>query len=341
MTPFFRISSLTLAAAIALMASEPAPAVISKVTDKGEVTTSFETSFVTAESVDGIEFLVDDPKAGNKLSMKRGGYRVVYDQRKDIDFLRGQGAENDDAEKAIGYYAKAVAANRYDWVKEESLVAIARLNLAKKKYDDAIAAADQLMKEVPRSLRLDDILAIKGRAQQAKGDAAGAKVTFGTLAGMAKEWGDGAAALGAFGLASLLSDEKKPAEAAAALEPVLLRLTTAANSEQYGQVALALAGYQEAAGKTDQALATLAKTAYAPGPNAAEAQLRWARLLTDKGATVEAFDHAAIVITLKGAPDAAVAQARALVRTLVDKLQKDPGLTDQQKLEYRQCRDNL
>jgi hypothetical protein len=34
-------------------------------------------------------------------------------------------------------------------------------------------------------------------------------------------------------------------------------------------------------------------------------------------------------------------QARRLVSTLVEKLQKDPALTEAQKLEYRQCRDNL
>jgi hypothetical protein len=332
-----RICPLTLATLAALMAAEPAPAVITKLNDKGEPGTAFEEAFVTSETVDGLEFLVEDPKEGNKLTLKRGTYRIDYDRTKDIDFLRGDGQE--DPAKAIAFFEKAVAANRFQWAKEDSLVALARLNLAAKAYDAVIAAADQLAKDAPRSLRLDDILVLKGQAQQAKGDAAGAKATYAALGGMAKEWGAESALQGTLGAAALLADEKKFAEAAALVEPLL---KGPLEEDQFGSLALRVAQYHQAAGKADAALAILAKAAYAPGSAAAEAHLRWARILADRpGSLADAFDHAAIAATLKGAPGPVTDQARALVRTLVDKLQKDPALTDQQKLEYRQCRDNL
>lgn len=332
-----RLCSLTLATLAAVMAAEPAPAVITKLNDKGEPGTAFEEAFVVNETVDGLEFLVEDPKEGNKLTLKRGSYRIEYNRTKDIDFLRGEG--QDDPAKAAAFYEKAVAANRFQWAKEDGLVALARLNLTRKQYDAAIAAADQLAKEAPRSVRLDDILAIKGQAQQAKGDTAGAKATFTALSGMAKEWGPESAIQGTLGAANLLAEEKKYAEAAALVEPLL---NDKLDEAQFGTLALGVAQYHQAADKLDAALAILAKVAYAPGTAAAEAHLRWALILADRpGSVAEAFDHAAIAATLKGAPSPVTDQARKLIRTLVDKLQKDPALTEAQKLEYRQCRDNL
>jgi len=332
-----RLCSLTLATLTAMMAAEPAPAVITKVNDQGEAGTAFEAAFVTNETVDGLEFLVDDPREGNKLTLKRGSYRIEYDRTKDIDFLRGESQE--DPAKALGFFEKSVAANRFQWAKEDGLVALARLNLGRKQYDAAIAAADRLLKEAPRSLRLDDILALKGKAQQGKGDLAGAKATYTTLSGMAREWGPEAALQGTLGTAAILAGDKKYGEAAVLLEPLLNR---SLSDEAYGNLALEIAQYHQAAGKTDAALSTLNRAAYAPGPTAAEAHLRRAKILADRpGSLTEAFDHAAIAVTLKGAPAPVTDQARALLRTLVDRLQKEPALTDQQKLEYRQCRDSL
>ncbi len=343
MNPFLRFHALSLALVAAALAVEPAPAVITKLNEKGEPGTSFEETFVVSESLDGIEFLVDDPKGNNKLSLKRGSYRVTYDQTKDIDFLRADRQEAEGKiEAALPFYEKAAAGNRYFWSREEGLVGVARTSLALKKPEGAIAAADQLAKDVPRSLHLDDILALKGQAQQAKGDAAGAKATYSLLVGMTKEWGDNALIQGSIGLAGLLADEKKPAEAAAVLTPVLARLDAAKNPEMYGTVGLTLAQHHVAAGKNADAIAVLSRLAYGPVSVSAEANLRWAKLLADQPATLEeAFDHAAVAATLKGAPAGVNDQARALARSIIEKLQKAPGLSEPQKLEYRKARDNL
>ena len=342
MTHLLRSGTLGLLA-LAAFAAEPAPAVITKLSDKSGGG-AFDKSFVTAETIDGIEFLVDDPKGNNRLTLNRGTYQVTYDRTRDVDYLRGERTEESDPAKALPLYQKAVASDRLFWSKEDGLVAMARIQVHLKQWDGAIAAADQLAKEAPKSLRLDDILLLKGQAQQGKGDIAGAKATFTALAAMAKDWGESALVAGQRGLAGLLAADKKPGEAATALMPLVARVDPTTDGEAYGTLLLDLAGYQQASGQLDAAIASLSKAAYAPIDANAEAHLRWGRLLgekTDLANTQAAFDHAAIAATLRGAPAPIQDQARILARQMVERLLKEPGLTDVQKLEYRQCRDRL
>ena len=342
------LRSLSLAALLVLavggFAAEPAPAEIRKLTDKGTVAESggFDTAFVVGETVDGIEFVVDDPKSANRLTLKYGTYQVTYGDSGNVDFLRGKNIEDQgEWAKACEAYRKAAQSGKYSWVKETAAIRGAQCALRAKLPEDAISFTALLERDAPRSVWLDDALLVRGQAQVAKGDNAGAAKTFATLSTMSKEWGDTAAIFGARGQAGLLAAEKKYAEAAEVLAKLLTRLDSAqAGGSELGMLRLELAGNLERAGKGDEAVAILRDVAYrAVGAEAqAEAHVAWARILASKADTASqtaAFDQAAMAASIKGATPATLAEARKLGLAALDKLAKDPAVSAADKAEYK------
>lgn len=328
---------------IAASAAESAPAVITKLNDKGQKTETggFPDSFVVTESVDGIEFTLSDAKSQNHLTLKYRTYIVDYKDSGSIDYMRAMVAEDaGSADKAYDGYAKAATTAKYQWVKEKSLVRGAKAALQAKKFDEALALVATLEKEAPRSVHLDQAIMLRGQAQVAKGDVASATKTYATLNAMAKEWGESAAILGAQGQASLLAANKQYAEAADVLSKLLLRIDPATAKDEYVSLMLDLAENQRAAGKPADALTTLQAVVYRDVDSAlqARAHLAWGAILATKLDAVSlaaAFDQAALASVGKGASQATLIAAKALAVAVGDKLAKDPAVSAADKAEYK------
>ena len=335
--------SLIIACAGSLFAADMAPAQIFKINDKGVRTEagSFANAFVATETIDEIDFVVDDPKSPNHLTLKRGSYQVEYGDPANIDFMRGRNAdEAGDVAKAFETYGKAATSARLAWVKELSLYRAAQSAMTLKKLDEALAFVATLEKESPRSQWLDDALLIRGQAQATKGDNAGAAKTYQTLTGMAAEWGEAAAIFGARGQAGIAAANKKYDEAATLLTGIVARVGKSAQPDDLAPLVLELAENQRAAGKIDDAIASLTRIIYRDMANQLQSRAHHllAKYLMEKGGTaalIQAFDQAAIAGALKGAEPATLTANRQLAISIVDKLGKDPAVSAADKAEYK------
>jgi hypothetical protein len=335
-------SFLLLCLAAALSAADGAPAVITKLSDKpGAAGNAFETAFVLSESVDGIEFVVDDAKSQDKLTLKYGSYTVVYGDPNSVDYLRGKNLEESgDFSKASDTFKRAAGNAKYAWVKEQSLVHGAQAAIKAKQPDLALELIAVLEKDAPRSIELDDALLLRGQVQAAKGDAAGAAKTFASLSGMAKEWGESAAVFGARGQAGVLIADKKFAEGADVLAKLLARIGQGKSTPELATLRLDLADALTGAGKGDEALKLLPEVAYRDvgGDLQSRAHLTWARIQAakpDAASQLDAFDHAAMADATKGAESATLNEARKIAATVVEKLTKDPAVSAADKAEYK------
>ena len=333
---------LLLCLAAALCAADPAPAVVTKLGDKpGAVGNAFENAFVLTDSVDGIEFVVDDAKSQNKLTLKYGTYTVVYGDPNSVDYLRGKNLEESgEFARAAETFKRAAGSARYAWVKEQALLRSAQMALQAKQFDAAIEFSGILEKEAPRSVELDDALLLRGQAQMAKGDMTGAGKTFATLTAMAKDWGESAAAFGARGQAGVLIAEGKFTEGADLLAKLLARIGQDKRTPELATLRLDLANALVGAGKGDEALKLLPEVAYREvgGNLQARAHVLWAQIQaakSDVAAQLDAFDHAALADIVKGADPATLAEARKIAAAVVDKLAKDPTVSAADKAEYK------
>ncbi len=335
--------SLILACVSSLTAAEMAPAQIFKLNDKGARTEagSFANAFVASETIDEIDFVIDDPKSPNHLTLKRGSYQVEYGDPASIEFMRGRNAdETGDVAKAFETYGKAATSARLGWVKELSLYRAAQSAMTLKKFDEALAFIATLEKDSPRSQWLDDALLIRGQALAAKGDNAGAAKTYQTLTGMAAEWGETAAIFGARGQAGIAAANKQYAEAATVLGSLVARVGKSAQSDDLAPLVFDLAENQRAAGKLDDAIASLTGIIYRDMANQLQSRAHHllAKYLAEKGGTaalLQAFDQAAIAGALKGADPATLIANRQLALSIVDKLGKDPAVSAADKAEYK------
>ena len=322
-------------------AAEAAPAVIRTMPDGNGKSNSFDKAFVIHESVDGIDFSVEDAHSGTSLNLKAGTYTVEYGDPVNIDYMKAKVLEETgQQDKALEGYQRASVAAKLEWVKEESQLRGAQLAFQLKKYDDALAFITGLEKDNPRSVRLAKALSVRGRTQAAKGDAAGAAKTFALLATMAKEWGTDAAIFGAVGQASLLSADKKYTEAADVLSKLLTRIDAAKDRNEIGGLALALATAQNNGGKAVDALVTIQAYVWKDIDATQQAQLHvlWGTILAQKGdvaALTAGFDQAALAATTRGADSNVLAAAKTLALAIHDKLNKDPAVTAPNKAEFK------
>ncbi len=326
------------------LAADPAPAAIQKLNDKGAkiAAGSSPTAFIIGESVDGLQFVNDDPRSTDQITYKYGSYQVEYQTPDSVDYLRGLNLEEQgDAAKAYDSFNRATQTARFRWVKEVSYLRAAQLALELKRLDDALAAVDGLEKSAPRSIWLDDALLVRGQAQAAKGDRAAAAKTYLQLTAMAKEWGDSAAVFGARGQAALLTADGKFLDAADLLTKLLARVDGVKSGAEVADLKLELADDLRQGGKADEAIAVLQGVTYHPAAQPlqqARAHVLWGQLLAGKAdiaSQVKAFDHAALATATRGADAAVVAAAKALALAVNDKLQKDPSITAADKAEYK------
>ena len=337
----FRLLALGLVFSAWLGAADAAPAVIRTSPDATGKSNSFDKAFVTHESVDGIEFTVDDPHNTSKLTLKFGTYTVEYGDPVNIDFMKAkvleEAGQND---KALEGYQRAVVGAKLEWVKEQSQLHGGQLAMLLKKHDEALTLIAALEKDNARSVLLAKALLVRGRALIAKGDAAGATKTFTTLTSMAKDWGPDAAIYGALGQADLLSADKKFAEAADVLSKLLTRVDAVKQHDEIGGLALALATAQRSAGKPADALATIQLFIWKDLDPTQQANLHvlWGTILAQQGDTASltaAFDQAALAACVKGAEAPALRAAKALGQAVHDKLAKDPAVSAADKAEFK------
>lgn len=325
----------------AVFAADPAPAVIRTMPDGNGKSNAFEKAFIVHESVDGIDFTVDDPRSANTLNLKYGTYTVEYGDPVNIDFMKARAQEESNQfDKALESYQRATVAAKLEWVKEDSQLHGAQLALKLKKHDEALALIAGLEKDNPRSVRLAKALLIRGQTQAAKGDSAGAGKTFAALSTMAKEWGTDAAIFGAVGQADLLSVDKKYSEAADILSKLLTRVDAGKNRDEIGGLALALATAQNNGGKAADALVTVQAYVWKDIEATQQAQLHllWGTILAQKGDTASltaGFDQAALAATKRGAEASVIAAAKVLALSINNKLSKDPAVTAPNKAEFK------
>ncbi len=337
----FLLLGLVLCVTAILNAADPAPAVIHTVTEGSGKSNSFDKAFIIHESVDGIDFTVDDPRSANKLNLKYGTYLVEYGDPENIDYMKAKVFEEAGAlDKALEAYQRAAIGAKIEWVKEDSQLRGAQVAVQLKKYDEALALVAALEKDNPRSVRLARALWVRGQAQIAKNDTAGATKTFAALTGMAKEWGPDAAIYGAKGQANLLSIDKKFAEAADVLAKLLARIDPVKQKDEIGGLALELAKTQRDSGKPADALTTIQAYVWKDVDANQQAQLHvlWGSILAQQGdaaSLTAAFDQAAIAACAKGASAATLSAAKALALAVNDKLAKDPAVSTADKAEFK------
>jgi TolA-binding protein len=328
---------LLLLALAALTAAEPAPATI--IREGGRPITG---AFILAETIDGIDYVLDASQGENaKSSLKRSTYlRVDYGATKDPFFDVGQELlGKGELAKAAERFERVARGTPYDWVRETALLRLAEIRLRQERPADAVAAIAQLEQRAPRSPRLIEGLYLRGRAQSAAGDAAAAAATFAAL-GKRTEAGPQAAALAARGAAALARAAGRHADAAQAMAPVLAGLDPAADARMWAGMALEMAGDLAAVPDAAQALDWYGRVAWsaAPGPDRARGLLGIAAVRgagTTTADLLAAFDAACMAVHgVPGAGDA-IPDARTTVRTLAGRIDRDPGVSDADKRLYR------
>ncbi len=294
--------------------------------------------WIVSENTEGVVATLDDKRDSPTSPLERKRYlRVDYTQPKEVSWLRG------DAMAAKGQWAEAAAqflestGKKDTWyTRENAFLRAAEAFVLAGKPDDAIKAIDGLLAFNPKSVQQARLTYLRGQSLAKKGDSAGALKAYAELA---KKPDIESLSLGALGQGELLTAEGKHDEAAKALAAAFLKLDPGKDTALFGQIGVALAAAQQAAGQTEPAIATLRRIAYgaADGPTRARAQLAWAKLLAGADATLfEAFDHAVIALSARDGGSAA-AEAGPLVRQLGQKIDKLPEAqaSGELKAEYR------
>jgi tetratricopeptide (TPR) repeat protein len=294
--------------------------------------------WVVSETTEGVVATLDDKRDSPTSPLERKRYvRVDYVAPKEVFWLRG------DAFATKGQWAEAAAqflestTKKDTWyTRENSFLRAAEAFVLAGKPDEAIKAIDGLLAFNPKNVQQARLTYLRGQALTKKGDTAGALKAYGELT---KKSDVESLSLGALGQGELLTTEGKHDEAAKALAAAFSKLDPGKDSALFGQIGVALAAAQQAAGQTEPAVATLRRLAYgaADGPTRARAQVAWAKLLAGADATLfEAFDHAVIALSARDGGSAST-EAGTLVRQLGQKIDKlsDALASGELKAEYR------
>ncbi len=319
-------------------ALEPAPATII-LTDGSQVANAW----VTSETIDQVEFILGDPKGAHPVASTkpRSKYvRVDYTSAEDPSFQRGEvlRPKNDEADKAIEQYRKALTTAKYQWELVGSAMALADLLGRQKKVDEALAALKELTERFPTTVKLPEVTWRRADLKLAKGDHDGAAADYALLAKNAEAWNSPEGGMrGILGQAQVLRAAKKFPEAAAFLTAALGKIKVDEDPTAWANIGLAMASDLIAAGKADDGLAALRHVAYAPVAveSQCRAHLEWARQLAAAGKLTVAFDHAVLAAKL-GSSEREVEQAGdKLAREIIGKIDKDTAISNEDRLEYR------
>ena len=294
--------------------------------------------WILSETTDGLVATLDDRRDSPSSPFERKRYlRVDYTTPREVSWLRGDGlAGKGQWLEAAALFLESTTKKDTWYTRESAYLRAAEAFVLAGKPDEAIKAIDALLAINPKSAPLVRLTYLRGQSLARKGDSAGALKAFGELA---RRSDIEALSLGALGQGELFTAEARHDEAAKALAAAFTKLDPAKHTALFGQIGVALAAAQQAAGQAEPAIATLRRLAYgaADGPTRARAQLAWARLLAATEATLfEAFDHAVIALSARDG-GAAATEAGPLVRQLVQRIDKLPEaqLSGELKAEYR------
>ncbi len=299
---------------------------------------SFADVWILSESTDGVVHTLDEKRDSPPTTLARGRYiRVDYAQPRQVSWLRGESfATKGQWAEAAAQFLEATQKPDTWYTRENAFLRAAEAFVQAGKADDAIKAIDGLLAVNPKTIWGPRLTYLRGQALRKKGDTAGALKAFAELA---KKPDVDSLALGALGQGELFSADGKHDEAAKALGAAFAKLDAEKDSELFGKIGVALGGSQQAAGQSEAAIITLRRLAYGAAEEGtrAQAQLAWAKVLAADEATLfEAFDHAVIALSARGAGPVAD-QAGQLARQLGSRIDKLPKtqLSDELKAEYR------
>jgi len=302
---------------------------------------SFAGVWISSETIENLVHTLDSNRTSPPTTLQHNRYlRVDYVRPNDVAWLRGEAfaAKGAWAEAAAQYLEASKKASSW-YIREYGFLRAAEAFVLTGKPDDAISALDGLLAVNPKSVQQPRISYLRGEALHKKGDAAGAMKAFTELT-KHSDWGVDATSLGALGQGELLAADGKHDEAAKALAAAFAVLDPVKNSELFGQIGVALAASQQAAGQTNPAIATLRRLAYgaADATTRARAQLAWAKLLAGSDATIfEAYDHAVMAMHVRDASGPVTDQAAQFARQLSGRIDKlpDAQASSELKAEYR------
>ena len=294
--------------------------------------------WIISETSESLAHTLDEKRDSPVTTLERKRYlRVEYSSPKELNWLKGDLAAGKGQWAEAGVHFLNATQKPDSWyTRENSFLRAAEAFLLADKPDDVLKAIDGLLAVNAKSVQLPRLTYLRGQALRKKGDKDGALKAFGELA---KKADIESLALGALGQGELLSADGKHDEAAKALAAAFVKLDPAKDSALFSQIGIALAGSQQAASQSAPAIETLRRLAYgaADGATRARAHLTWAKLLAAGDATIfEAFDHAAVAMSLRdaGAAGDAAAQLARQLSARIDKLPEAQASGDV-KAEYR------
>ncbi|MCS6970328.1 MAG: tetratricopeptide repeat protein [Planctomycetota bacterium] len=332
-----RIFSLLLIVALPLAAGEAAALAPHRGTVVQE-NRSFVGVWIISETLDNLVHTLDQRPDSPPTTLPRGRYvRVDYERPEHVEWLRGDNLANEGkwAEAAARFLAAAQRPDTW-YTRESAWVRAAEAFVKAQRADDALRALDELLRAAPKTIFWSQALYLRGQALRAKGDNAGALRAYDELA---KRPEIDIQALAALGRAEVLGGDGKHEDAAKALAAVFGKLDAERHPRAHADVGFALAAAQRQANQRQEAIATLRQLAFGAADIAirARAHLEWARLLAaDDTSLVEAFDQAAIAMSLRGPPDISAA-ASQLAKQLSQRFDRlpDSQMSSDTKAEYR------
>jgi tetratricopeptide (TPR) repeat protein len=304
-----------------------------------------EGAFIESETIEKVVYYLGNPKDAHsaKSELTHDKYlSVSWNGAEDGNFLAGQVAyEKGEWEKAGEFFKKSLGSAKWFWEQEECYLRCAECfgKAAPPRNDDALAMLKELGEKFPQTVHLPELVARRAALELAKGDYDAALEDYRKMVKNGVQWGGSALRDGMLGQRNVLRAQKKFDAAVALLAPEFAKLAPEAAAEEFAPYGLALVEDLESGGKAAEAMAACKRIYLAPiGIEfQAKAHLKAARLLASGNTTagnVAAFDQAALAATMSGEDDTELA-AKRLARELVVRIDKDKGVSDYDRKEYR------
>lgn len=331
------VALLAFAVAAQAVTMEPAPATI--LTAERPI----ENAWIESETIDGVVFYLGDWRSPQKVAVTRkpGQYqKVVYVGNNDVNFMKAEVQfANGDLDKATDSYKKATTTSKWNWEVEQAYRRATDSLARSKKNAEALALQKEYLERFPKNVHMAEVVSLRARLAMAASDFPSAMKDYQEMVTQGAKWGPTTELEGYLGQSSVLTAQKKFAEAVVLLNPYWAKLRPDTDPDAFGQVALAVANNLDADGKAADCIVALKKTYLAPisAEAQARARLQHARLLAktnDTESNLAAFDQVAIASLLGGDAETQTA-ATKLARELLGRIDKDTKLSDLVHKEYR------